>query len=216
MPQSHVVQFYSDDEILARNVAYFLKEGAERGDWMVVIAGPDHQHLFTRVLIEAGTDIRSLIRAGRLLLLDAESILEKVVDGSMPDWDRFDAVVGSLIRDLQARAGSAAVRAYGEMVDLLWKKGSLTGATTLEDFWNRLLRKVPVGLFCAYTLDLLGQKAQSDAAQQILGAHCHLVPVSPSGELNHALNHAMSEVLGPAEAHALKPLIRANQPPHAV
>src|SRR5205809_7755382 len=31
----------------------------------------------------------------------------------------------------------AGVRAFGEMVDLLWKQGQLSGATRLEGFWNR-------------------------------------------------------------------------------
>jgi hypothetical protein len=97
------------------------------------------------------------------------------------------------------------------MVDLLWKSGRLTAASQLEEFWNRALTSYRFGLYCAYTVDLLGQEDQTGPLQEILRTHTHLLPVRTNGELDGAVDRALSEVLGDTSAGALMPLIRGAQ-----
>lgn len=209
-PCDHLVQFCGDERALAQNVALYLREGAERGDGMIVIATPSHQRLFTELLAQAGVNAEDLVKKDRLLFFDAEKTLASFTENDDPDWQRFDQVVGSLVRDFRARLGGAGLRAYGEMVDLLWKAGKLSAATKLETFWNRLLEECRFALFCAYTVDLLGQKVSVSAVQEIMTTHSHLLPVRSNGELDRAVARAMREVVGEKGVAAIMPLIRAN------
>jgi len=45
------------------------------------------------------------------------------------------------------------VRAYGEMVALLWDEGNVTAAIELEALWNELAQQLPFSLLCAYAND---------------------------------------------------------------
>jgi len=209
-PCDHLVQFYGDERALAENVALYLREGAERGDGMIVIATPSHRKMFTELLARGGVDADELVQKGRLLFFDAEKTLAGFMDQGEPDWQRFDEVVGSVVRDLRSRMAGAHLRAYGEMVDLLWKAGKLSAATTLETFWNRLLEEYRFGLFCAYTVDLLHQEVPVSAVQEMMTTHSHLLPVRSNGELDRAVSRAMLDVLGEETVTAIMPLIRAN------
>ncbi|HYE99844.1 MAG TPA: MEDS domain-containing protein [Planctomycetota bacterium] len=212
-PADHLVQFYGDEACLAQNVSLYLREGAERGDGMILIATSAHADLFARHLRAAGTDPDELSRAGRLVVLDAERTLSQFLVDGLPDWERFDSVVGGVVRSARRRAGSAGIRAYGEMVDLLWRAGRLAAATRLEEFWNRLLARDRFGLFCAYTVDLLGDDVRAETLGEMLRNHTHLLPVRTNGELDHAVGRALADVLGAERSAALMPLIRATRYP---
>jgi hypothetical protein len=216
VPQNHLLQFYREEPVLARNVALFLGEGANRGDWMIVIATPSHRELFVQLLDRQGVDSDGLVQSGRLVLLDAEATLAQFMVSGRPDWCGFDSAVQRRVGELKAKAGGHAVRAYGEMVDLLWKDGQLAAASQLEEFWNRLLRTHPIMLFCAYTVDILGKDVHVRDFQDILGAHSHLLPTRTNHELEPSIGRAMEEVLGRATVEALGPLIRATQYRRAV
>lgn len=213
-PQEHLVQFTGNEQDLARNVALYLKEGVDRGDWMIVIATPAHRELFTGLLRKGGVAPESL--QGRLTMLDAQTTLAGFMKNNQPDWDLFNGSVGRLVRETRARAGEASLRAYGEMVDLLWQAGNLGAATALEEFWNRLLDEARFSLFCAYTVDLLGHEDKGAVLHEMLSTHTHLLPVRSNGELDVAVDRALDEVLGAPSAAALRPLVQANQNPRTV
>jgi hypothetical protein len=145
---------------------------------------------------------------GRLQLLDARTTLASLMVDGVPDEGRFQTVVGQRIRECRARAGYSGVRAYGEMVDLLWRDGKPGAAIRLEESWNRLLETERICLFCSYSMDLLEE--QGDSLREVLSTHSHLLPVCGGGALGRALDRAMGEVLGVQKAAALMPLIRAN------
>jgi len=54
-----------------------------------------------------------------------------------PDWDLFRRVIGDALRALRPRTGTGSIRAYGEMVGLLWGAESYEAAGRLEEYWNR-------------------------------------------------------------------------------
>ena len=64
--------------------------------------------------------------------------LEKYLPG-MPDAERFQDAVVPLIEQA-CRGRKCVVRAYGEMVDVLWKAGETVAAVRLETLWNQLAR----------------------------------------------------------------------------
>ena len=68
------------------------------------------------------------------------------------------------------------VRAYGEMVDMLWQQGKRDAAIRLEEYWNDLGKLQTFSLFCAYPMDPLDSKAYDGPLQCVCKAHSHLIP----------------------------------------
>jgi anti-sigma regulatory factor (Ser/Thr protein kinase) len=69
-----------------------------------------------------------------------------------------------------AAATGRAVRAYGEMVALLWDAGNVLAALELERLWNALRHEVPFSLLCTYPSASVSGPGHVEALQEI----CHL------------------------------------------
>ena len=88
-----------------------------------------------------------------LKLLDAETMLARFMVDGMPQWNAFHVVIGGAIAEM--RLQYPAVRAYGEMVDILWQRGEQQAAIRLEEFWNDIGQLQTFSLLCAYAMDPL-------------------------------------------------------------
>jgi hypothetical protein len=208
--EEHVVQLYgSDDRLLTRNVGRYLEEGLKRGDGLLVIATPEHRSSLARCLSNQ-TSYSSAVLEGRLVFLDAAATLSRFLTNGVPDAELFGTVVGEALRSVGSKAGHTGVRAYGEMVGLLWKSGNSTAATRLEELWNGLLKASDVSLFCAYPIDVFSPDFQASNVDALLCAHTHLLPIDSA--LEEAVNRALHEVLG-ARAEDVRSLIQATYRP---
>ena len=161
----HVVQFYGHDGELAGRVSDYLREALGDGGVAVVIATPEHRSEFEARLARAGADLAAAQADGTYLTLDARETLREILDGVASDGvasdgaapagalDRaaFDRVVGSVIR--QAASSGRPVRAYGELVALLWDDGLVNAAAQLESLWDELSRAQPFSPFRGYQPD---------------------------------------------------------------
>jgi hypothetical protein len=175
-PPEHLVQLYGeDDQLLVSNVVGYLLEGLKRGDGLLVIATPSHREAIVRQLGEEDAGTAAAVGGGRLVLLDASETLDRFMVDGEPDWARFEETVGGLCDVLQARVGDRGLRAFGEMVGLLWMKGLHSAAIRLEEYWNRLLEDHAFCLYCAYPIDPLGRGFESTQLQALLGVHTHLL-----------------------------------------
>lgn len=83
----------------------------------------------------------------------------------IPDPVLFDATIGAIVE--RAARGGRTVRAFGEMVSLLWADGNVTGALALETLWNDMALKRDFFLMCAYPEVLL-----SEAPLRAVNAMC--------------------------------------------
>lgn len=167
-PGDHVVQFYDSEDDLVVTVGDHLAEALRSGDTAIVVATAGHRNAFADVLAAAGVNVALARSSGRLLELDADDALQQfMVDGS-PDGAAFDAVVGGVVR--RAGEGGRRVRAFGEMVALLWDAGQVGAAIELEELWNRLGERLPFSLFCAYPNHLVAGDEHADS----LASVCHL------------------------------------------
>ena len=205
MTGRHQLQLYGDLTSLTENVTAYLADGVLEGDQLIVVATPEHHRAFERRLAEKDVDIPGLLRDGRLKAFDARETLAGFMVDGRPAWDRFEATVGSLVRASILRAAGGGVRAYGEMVDVLWGEGKVEAAIELEGCWNRLLELERFSLFCAYGIDFLAPETAT-----VLRTHTHPLPARTNGELGRAVDGAMREALGGAAVDALLPLIRAS------
>src|SRR6266516_760200 len=147
----HVVQFYGRDEELAERVTGYLLGALDSGGVAIVIATPEHRREFETGLGQAGVDLAAARDDGSYLALDAGQTLSELMAADKLDGAAFDRVIGTVI----AAAGAAGrpVRAFGEMVALLWDDGLVNDAVQLEEMWEELGGRYPFSLFCGYRAD---------------------------------------------------------------
>jgi KaiC/GvpD/RAD55 family RecA-like ATPase len=170
----HAVQFYGDDESLFTTVAGFLCQGFVDGHPAIVIATEDHRSAILEHLRERLIDVDTAQKKGRLILLDARQTLELFMVNDMPDAHRFDNSVGKLIGEVLAgRKDKVLIRAYGEMVDVLWKEGKPDAAIRLEMLWNRLAQQHGFALLCGYAMGNFYKETKGFEA--ICREHTHVI-----------------------------------------
>jgi hypothetical protein len=178
----HVVQFYGHDEELAERVVRYLLEALGGGGVAIVIATPEHRREFEAQLGKAlggGAALAAAEDSGTYLALDAsETVRELMVDGRL-DRAAFDRVIGGLIR--QAGTAGRPVRAYGEMVALLWDDGLVNAAIQLEAMWNELGRRHSFSLFCGYQAGSATRDGHLDAFAEVCRLHREVVGLSSAG-----------------------------------
>jgi hypothetical protein len=168
----HAVQFYKDESSLSRIVAGFLAEGFAIGNPAVVIATPQHSVAMEADLRARSIDVAALKRTGDLVVLDARKMLKQFMVDGMPDAGLFKEVAGSVIGGVCRDRKDCTVRAYGEMVNLLWQDGSSVAAIRLETLWNELANTHDFKLLCGYSM---GNFYKGAAIDDIKGQHTHLV-----------------------------------------
>lgn len=147
-PSEHIAQFYADDSVLLDTLTGFLAGGLNSGEGSIVIATPEHLRALWRRLPLAGVDMQRVLLEDRFITLDAETALSTFMVKDWPDEQLFATFVEGLIR--RAAANGRHVRAFGEMVALLWSQG-LSGATVrLEHLWHQFCQSRSFALLCSY------------------------------------------------------------------
>jgi anti-sigma regulatory factor (Ser/Thr protein kinase) len=190
-PRDHVLHFYDDELELARTVGGYLRDTIASGAVAIVIATDPHRQAFVAELASAGIDPLEVCDNGTLVLLDASETMASFLHAGRVDAEAFHTVVGSVLR----RAGGTGrpVRAYGEMVALLWEEGDVLAAIEVEKLWNDLGRELDFSLLCAYR----SASVQGDEHAQALQQVCHLHSSElPSGAVHghDTARPAMAEV----------------------
>jgi signal transduction histidine kinase/ActR/RegA family two-component response regulator len=173
---AHVVQFYERNDHVDDAVARFVTAGLGAGDAVVVIATERTRRALVSHLASGGHGVEGAARDGRLALLDARDMLAAVMVRSTPDGERFEATVGAAIATAAAATPHGRVRAYGEMVDLLWRGGRADAAARLEELWNDLLRRRSFSLMCAYAMGHFYSRRHGRRFQAICAAHTNVLP----------------------------------------
>jgi hypothetical protein len=146
----NLVRFYDDENVLFDAVGRFLEAGLRGGESIVVVAMPPHRDGFVRRL--SSLDAYRAIAGGRLVLLDARETLSRIMVDGMPSHERFHAALGEVLGHVRKQRPGARVRAYGEMVELLWRDGLGSAAIRLEELWNEAIAEHSLSLMCAYTM----------------------------------------------------------------
>ncbi len=147
-PCSHAVEIYEDDTEFLEHLSEFVAGGILTGEAAIVIATPAHREGLMRRLRLKGFDIDAALASEQLLLLDADEMLSRFVVNDWPQDLLFHRAIGEVLA--RAASDGRKVRAFGEMVALMWAQG-LCGATIkLEHLWTDLCRKLEFSLFCAY------------------------------------------------------------------
>ena len=208
---NHFVQVYKDEAFLLEAVAEYAGTGLRRGEAVVIIATPSHRAAFMQQLEGDGIAAEEARQRGQLLLLDADETLARFTPGGMPEWQSFHALLGGVIAKL--RLEHPSVRAYGEMVDLLWQRGEREAAIRLEEFWNDLAGLQTFSLLCAYYMDNLDPAAYSGPLDCICRVHSHLIAARNYKRFNEAVVEASEAILDQTLAQMLLSLSERHRPP---
>lgn len=169
---SHVVQLYESDDALLGLLEDFVVGGVMNEDCIIIIATKEHLHALEQRLWNYGLDVEELCTTNQYIPLDAHETLSKFMLYDRPDHDRFLEVVNELFDRVQVTGRN--LRAFGEMVAVLWQQGNRAGTMLLEQYWNELFEKEAFPLFCAYPKNIFPADTDS-ALLAICKAHSKLI-----------------------------------------
>jgi diguanylate cyclase (GGDEF)-like protein/PAS domain S-box-containing protein len=166
----HDAVLHGDDAELLDALVPYVAEGLRQGEGVVVVATEAHLQQLRDAVEAIGLEPDGFIG------LDAEATLRSFLAGSSPDAGRFHAVTSAAL--VSVGAGRRPVRAYGEMVGILWNDRNVLGALQLEGLWEQLRGEVTFSLLCGYRVDRddpIGTAALAEACH----LHHRTVTVSP-------------------------------------
>lgn len=178
----HAVRFYEDDTSLCRIVSGFIAEGIAAGQPALVIATAAHNECILDNLRASGIDVATLQRNNELLMLDAREMLNLFMEDGLPNPERFHNAATAALRSV-AGSRNNPIRAYGEMVDLLWKDGRSAASIKLEMLWNKLAGTHDFSLLCGYAM---GSFYKDVTIDDVCRHHTHRV--SDTGETSVMVN----------------------------
>lgn len=168
----HVAQFYEDEATLADRVASFLTAGAAAGERLLMLLTPRRRRDVLERLEAWGLDTAAAEASGQLVMRDAESLLEAIMDGDMPDETLFHRHVLAELETVSPRP----TRAFGELVDVLCARGLPRAAVRLESLWHAACQRLPLTLLCGYSLDHFREPGGSEAFAAVCDHHSRVLP----------------------------------------
>jgi len=167
-PCDHSVQIYESDHDFLDALEGYVAAGIRQGDAIILIATPAHLSGLERRLSANGFDIAAATARSQYFALDARATLDKFLVNGWPDEKLFNELVTRLLGD--ARRRYANIRAFGEMVALMWAEGHCGATVQLEHLWSRLCVEQGFSLFCAYPKAGFTMPAV-DAIEKVCAAH---------------------------------------------
>ena len=171
-PCEHIAQFYEHDGVLLDTLTGFIGGGLKSGESTIVIATAEHLQALERRLLASNVDMAAARSQDRYIAVLAEEALARFMVRQWPDDQRFTDLVDELIT--RARASGRRVRAFGEMVALLWARGDQGATVHLEFLWHQICQAREFSLFCAYPKAGFTEDPSKSLAQ-ICAAHSRII-----------------------------------------
>jgi hypothetical protein len=168
----HFLRLYSEDAELVELLCPFVAHGVGRGEGVVLLIAREHRLQLERLVAQIDIPLAMLQSIGRVVVVDAGYLLQRLLRHGRPDRGLFRAALDGLLTQAEAGVSGRPVRIFGELVDLLWRVGDVAAATELERFWNEALTERRFALFCAYSLE--GPAGARAFPPEICGAHSHV------------------------------------------
>lgn len=147
-PCDHLVQVYENEKIFLDTLEGFTGTGFLANDSVVIIATSKHLDALNARLRSQGFDLNALTADDQYIAIDANDLLSILLVDGWIDEEIFNSFVTDIVNRAKQRNGK--VRAFGEMVAVLWEQGHCGATVQLENLWNQLHGKDQFTLFCAY------------------------------------------------------------------
>lgn len=168
----HLLQIYDSERVFLDTLEGFVSGGLRAGEGVIVIATEAHIEALESRLIASGLNLEALSHAEQYTAMDAEDVLSQFMVDRWPDKDLFQRIMTALL----ARAGGSGrrIRAFGEMVAVLWQRGEHGATIRLEYLWHQLTQAVGFSLLCAYPRSaFVGETAK--AISELVALHSSVV-----------------------------------------
>ena len=186
---NHIVQVCQDAASQAEILTQYVKEGLANGEGVVIIARPALRKAVISKMDALGLDVHAFKSQGQIKFFDAEFLLSGFLIDGVLDEQAFQQFVASPVLAMQLKFGK--VRAFGEMVDVLWKNDQQDLAIELEGWWDELCNKHELMLLCTYLLDSLDPNNYDNSLERICKCHTHSLPIN---SFNPVVDGAMLEL----------------------
>jgi hypothetical protein len=170
-PCEHIVHFYESETVFLNSLETFILRGLMDREAVVVIALPSHRSALEFRLAGHGLNLAKLAATEQLVMLDASETLRTFMWDGLPSEPLFEQALGKLVARL--RTLHRTVRAFGEMVGILWEQGNVAATQRLEEIWHEFCRREGLVLYCAYRQAAF--VAESEALRRICAAHSLLI-----------------------------------------
>ena len=175
----HLVHFYEDKFTLIDSVSEYIVPSITRGEGIIIIATAENRNIFNAVLERRAIDVTMAKATGQLQIFDAADTLKKFMSNGVPNPIKFRETIGRVIEKMQEKF--PRVRAYGEMVNLLWHDDNIEATIQLEHLWNELTHHYDFSLFCGYAMNENQKQKKGVKFNEICCSHTHVI--SHSGDL---------------------------------
>ena len=162
-PCDHVLQIYESDEEFINTLESYVSSGFRAGESVIIIATPEHLRALNERLREQQWDLFSLTLHDQYIPLAADQTLSQFMIDGWPDVNLFYHLVTNLL--MRARKRDRKVRAFGEMVAVLWSRGYVGATVHLEHLWTQFCQSEEFNLFCAYPKSGFTEDAKESLAQ---------------------------------------------------
>ena len=178
---SHAVHFYKDSQSLAQVAASFLSEGIRAGERVVIVSTPTHFAAIAKAVERLGFDPAQLKKSGKWIAFDARRTLSSLrAAGGRIDLTRFKVQFVDVVGDWYTSNPGLSMRAYGEMVDLLYRDGDIAGALQLEELWTDLAAVHKFPMLCAYAVNSFFKEPRgSSRFSDVCRHHTHVIGAIP-------------------------------------
>src|SRR5688500_12393154 len=181
-PCDHLVQFYEHDKYFMESLEGFAGCGLLSVDIVVILATKAHLADLRIRLINQCFDIDKLAASDQYITLDADDALAAFMVNNWPDEKLFNYFVSQVL--LRARKNQRKVRAFGEVVAVLWEQGNSGATVQVENLWHRLHGQDNFTLYCAYPKSGFTQNA-SESIDKLCETHSKIIDgqAHPSTEI---------------------------------
>ena len=177
VPGSHAAQFYESERFLHRAVAAFMAQGNRLGGPLAMVTS---RRMFDSVIRQLALD-----PAG-VLFVNAEQALEHIMDAGRLHAGRLEAAFENLVGDADRIDKGGTLWIYGEMVDVLCRRGLWHAAVDLEVQWNRITaHRRPSVTVCAYAMAGFDSEASAESLRAICTQHTHVFPTEHITDAPH-------------------------------
>ncbi len=206
---SHIVQVCQNKALQVEVITRYVKEGLLNDEAVIIIATSALRKAVIAKMDALGLDVHTFKSQSQIKFFDAEFLLSGFLIDGVLEEQAFQEFIGIPIQAAQLKFGK--VRAFGEMVDVLWKEGQHDTAIQLEDLWNNLSKKQEFSLLCTYSLDSLNPNAYDDSLERICNRHTHLIPLENSDLSAPTVDSAMLDIFGAAWNRVMDKLAEAEK-----
>ncbi len=148
-PPEHIVQIYENDTVFLDALEGFVEGGLRGNERVILIATPTHYNGLHKRLLAKGIDPEGKQYQLHCKEFNAEETVSKFIVDGWPDEKLFEETISSILEE-ERKSHTGHIRAFGEMVALLWAQGHCGATVHLEHLWHKFCEDKKLSLFCAY------------------------------------------------------------------